>query len=36
MKNIVSERPFLPTFFGCRKKVGRLAGMPIEKLHGCR
>jgi hypothetical protein len=21
MKNIVGERPFLPTFFGCRKKV---------------
>jgi hypothetical protein len=22
MKSIALERPFLPTFFGCRKKVG--------------
>jgi hypothetical protein len=36
MKSIALERAFLLTFFACRKKVSRLVGMPIEKLHGCR
>ena len=33
MKSIALERPFLPTFFGCSKKVGCKAGMLFEKRH---
>jgi hypothetical protein len=41
MKNIVSERLFLPTFFGCRKKVWSLgkdanrktAWMQVSAAH---
>jgi len=33
MKSIALEQPFLPTFFGCSKKVGRKARMLFKKRH---
>jgi hypothetical protein len=36
MKNIAASGLFCLLFLAVEKKYGRLARMPIEKLHGCR
>jgi len=32
MKSIALERPFLPTFFGCSKKVGWTKGIRLKDV----